>query len=74
MAQGRITRKTAEQISLQLQIQSLTDPQIDSYVASLKRRFKRYAMPVEEARKVIDKAMGNRTLTELLYETRQQAG
>jgi hypothetical protein len=29
-------------------------------------------MPLEEGRKVIDKAMGATTLTEVLYETREQ--
>ncbi len=61
----------AQQVALQLHIQSVAEPEIASYIASLKKKFRRYAMPVEEARKVIDKAMGDKTLTDLLRETRQ---
>ncbi|MDO8637205.1 MAG: hypothetical protein Q7R34_13410 [Dehalococcoidia bacterium] len=74
MAQRRRTYLTAEHVSLQLQIQSLAEPEITSYIASTKKKFRRYAMPVDEARKVIDKSMGKRTLTELLRETRRQSG
>lgn len=57
-----------------LQLQSLAEPEVISYIASLKKKFHRYAMPNEDARRIIDKAMGTKTLTELLHETRQQAG
>ncbi len=32
-----------------------------------------YPLPLEEGRKVIDAAMGEKTLTEVLYELRQEA-
>ncbi|MBI4340254.1 MAG: hypothetical protein HY680_09950 [Chloroflexi bacterium] len=58
------------QASLRLRIQGLAEPEIASYVAALKKRYGRYAMPPDEARKVVDAAMGKKTLTELLFEAR----
>ncbi|MBI4334488.1 MAG: hypothetical protein HY673_24800 [Chloroflexi bacterium] len=55
------------------EVQSTTDPEIVAHVESLKKRYKKYEMPIDEARKVGDAAMGKKTLTELLYETRGQA-
>ncbi|MBI2917798.1 MAG: hypothetical protein HYY01_07355 [Chloroflexi bacterium] len=59
--------------ALVLRLQALAEPEVASYIASLKKRFNRYAMPIDEARKVVDSAMGTRTLTELLHEAREQA-
>ncbi|MBI4331185.1 MAG: hypothetical protein HY673_07890 [Chloroflexi bacterium] len=67
------THGASQQALLQLRIQSITDPEIASYIESLKKKYKKYAMPADEARKVVDAAMGKKTLTELLYEARGQA-
>ena len=45
-------------------------PEIRSYIAELKDRYGQYAIPVEEGREIIDRAMGKRTLTEVLCEMR----
>ena len=55
-----------------VRIQNLAEPEIRAYVSSLKHRYGKDRMPLEKARSVIDDAMGHRTLTELLYETREQ--
>ncbi len=72
----RLSRKEYQErgrVEVQLRLQANSDPAIDSYIASLKKKYKRYAMPLDEARKIIDAAMGDKTLTEALYETRGQA-
>ena len=62
----------SRQLSLLLQIQSLMQPEIHSYISRLKARYQRYAMPLEEGRKVIDQAMGKAILSEVLYQMRQE--
>ena len=71
MARGTTEHKTAQLADI-LRIRSLTEPEIQSYVSSLRARFQKYRMPLEEGRKVIDKAMGATTLTEVLYDTRER--
>ena len=56
--------------SLRMQLQGMADPEISSYVAALKRKYQEYAMPLDDARKIVDAAMGDKPLTELLYEAR----
>lgn len=73
MTQVNKAYRTSRQASLRLRIQSLAEPEISSYIASLKKRYQKYSMPVDEARKVIDKAMGSKTLIELLYEARGES-
>ena len=60
-----------ETASLVLKLQSLMDPSIQTYVSDLRTKYRKYAMPVEEGRKVVDEAMGSASLTALLYEMRQ---
>ncbi len=74
MAQARKPYRASKLRPAHVRIQNLADPEIDSYLAALKKKFERYAMPIGEARKLIDKSMGTKTLTELLHESRQQAG
>ncbi|MDE2993810.1 MAG: hypothetical protein OXU67_08000 [Chloroflexota bacterium] len=49
----------------------MAEPAIRSYISSVKAEYQQYALPLEEGRKVIDAAMGEKTLTEVLYELRQ---
>ncbi len=55
---------------LRLRLQS-AEPEIDSYIASLKKKYQRYAMPIDDLRRLVDTEMGKRTLTEFLAEARQ---
>lgn len=74
MAQTSKDYRPFEQTSLQLQLQYLAAPETAAYVAELKRKYQKYAMPADEARKIVDASMGEKTLTELLYEARKQVG
>jgi hypothetical protein len=72
MPEDREASEEGSQLSIALQLQSLMQPEIHSYISKLKARYNRYAMPLEEGRKLIDQAMGKTTLTELLYQMRQE--
>ncbi|MBI4287416.1 MAG: hypothetical protein HY671_03170 [Chloroflexi bacterium] len=74
MSQSRRAYRERDQAALQLRLQAPGDPEIASYIASLKKKYRRYAMSSDDAREVVDSAMGNRTLTEFLYDARDQAG
>lgn len=66
------TRKSyaRQHASLRLRLQAV-DPEIDAYIASVKKKYQKYAMPVDEVRRLVDSQMGKRTLTEFLYEARE---
>ena len=49
----------------------MAEPEIRSYISSVKAQYQQYALPLAEGRKVIDAAMGEQTLTAVLYELRQ---
>ncbi len=51
----------------------MAEPEIRSYIASVKAEYQKYPLSLEEGRKVIDEAMGEQTLTAVLYELRQGA-
>lgn len=72
MAENRMAAHGDGQPFIPLQLQSLTQPEIQSYISKLKTRYKRYAMSLEEGRGVIDQAMGDRTLSEILFRIRQE--
>lgn len=61
--------KTAEQ----LRLQSLTDPAIKSYIEELRRQYGKYATSAQEVREMLDKTMGDKTLTDLLHEVREES-
>lgn len=52
------------------ELRALIPSEIDFYVSSLRERCRKYHMPLEQGRKVIDHAMGVATLTGVLYEAR----
>lgn len=56
--------------TLRLRLQG-AEPEIESYIASLKKKYQKYAMPIEEVRRLVDSQMGKRTLTELLRAARE---
>ncbi|MBI4312328.1 MAG: hypothetical protein HY681_11175 [Chloroflexi bacterium] len=70
MSQATKQYGKAEIDSLREQFLRMADPTVSSYVASLRRKYRRYAMPVDDARKIVDAAMGDKCLTDLLYEAR----
>ena len=57
--------------SVARRLQAMAEPEIRSYISSVKAQYRQYALPLEEGRKVIDAAMGEQTLTAVLYEMRQ---
>ena len=73
MAQTKRVCQAPDRLSLQLRFQCLMEPEVNAYIASVKKKFQKYAMPIEEARKIIDRAMGEKTLGDLLHDTRRSA-
>lgn len=61
-----------KQLAVTLRLQALSDPEIQSYLSSVKAKYGKYLVSVEQGRKIIDQAMGKRSLTELLYASREQ--
>ncbi|MSQ12907.1 MAG: hypothetical protein EXR47_01965 [Dehalococcoidia bacterium] len=57
--------------SVELQIPA--DPAIAEYIKALRARYAKYALPEDEARRLIDKAMGEKTLTEILFQMRNES-
>lgn len=49
----------------------LPDPEIESYITSVKKKYQKHAMPLDEVRRLVDSQMGKRTLTEFLYDARE---
>ncbi len=45
------------------------DDAISAYVSGLKHKHG-YALPADEARRIVDESMGTKTLTEILYKMR----
>ncbi len=70
---SRVSRKRgmAREHALYLKLQSLADPMAKRYIESLKKEFEAYKMPLDEARKIIDADMGDKKLTDLLYDARE---
>ena len=57
---------------LLLRLQGLSDPAISEYIAKMRSRFGRYVLPIEEVRSILDKDMGDKTLSGVLYLMRQE--
>ena len=66
----RAEQGTVEKL-LALSVYGPRSAAIKQYVAKLHSRFARYDMPMEEVRKLLDKSLGSRTLTEELYRLRE---
>lgn len=61
---------TGSDPSVARRLQAMAEPAIRPYISSVKAEYQQYALPLEEGRKVIDAAMGEQTLTAVLYELR----
>lgn len=46
------------------------DPATEAYIADLERRYGKYRLPLEELRKRVDAAMGDRMLSDVVIEDR----
>ncbi len=53
-----------------LRLYALENPEIEEYLQRTRRRYGRYAAPAREVRASLDKALGDRTLTEELHKLR----
>ncbi len=73
MVQTKQAPSVSNDPSIARRLQAMAEPEIRSYISSVKAEYQQYALPLEEGRKVIDAAMGEKTLTEVLYELRQEA-
>jgi hypothetical protein len=57
-----------DSVQLVLRLQGLGDPSIFDYIARTRAKYGRYSLPIEEVRKLVDKTMGERTLSQVLRE------
>ena len=71
MSRHRAARSNS-QLPVLVRLQALSEPAVQAYISSLKERYSRYLMPVEDGRKLIDQAMGATSLTHVLYEAREE--
>ena len=72
MAQGT---KTAEERRREIKekLEAMKDPEINEYIADGKRRYGKYAMPLEKLRERLKMEMGDLTLTDALHQMREQS-
>ena len=56
--------------SVARRLQAMAEPEIRSYISSVKAEYQQDPLSLEEGRKIIDEAMGEQTLTAILYELR----
>ena len=73
MRETGTSRGDRESSSELVQVQSLIDPEIHSYIADLKARYSTYAVTLHEGRRIVDQAMGETTLTDVLRQMRQES-
>jgi len=59
----------SEEVLLRLQS---SDPAISGYIDKLRSRYGKYTLPIEEARRIIDKSMGKQSLSAVLYHMREE--
>lgn len=70
---GQKTSQRSSKAAMHPGLQSTMDPAIKSYIDDLRRQYEKYATSAEKVREMLDKTMGDRTLTELLYEEREKS-
>jgi hypothetical protein len=63
---------SANEMQAAKQLQKLSDPEIRAYISSLQRDYAKYRQPLNAGRKIIDDAMKTASLTDVLYESREQ--
>jgi hypothetical protein len=72
MAKYKQTRaRTVSSAEIALRLQMMQSPEIKGTVERLYARYGKYAVPVAELRKMLDKDMGTKTLKEELYAMRE---
>ena len=71
MVQTKQAPSASSDPSIARRLQAMAEPAIRSYISSVKAEYRQYGLPLEEGRKVIDAAMGEQTLTAVLYELRR---
>lgn len=54
-------------------LQIPTDPAIEEYLKELRAKYGNNALPINQLRQMVDEAMGTKTLTEILFEMREQS-
>lgn len=71
MAEYKQTPKSRASVAeLTLKLFLLESPEVQESLGRLRRRYERYASSADQVREMMDNALGDRTLTELLYELR----
>lgn len=53
-------------------LETVSDTSILRYIGKLRDQFGKYVVSPEETRRVVDEAMGDKKLTDVLYEMRQE--
>jgi len=69
----RTTRAKIDQAKLQAWLTSLRDPAVEAYIADLERRYGRPTISIDELRRLVDEEMGDTTLSDLLFQMRNEA-
>ncbi len=70
---ARAKRIAASDLPIHEGLKHLTTPAIRKYVEELYAEYGQSAVSPEETRRIVDRAMGETTLTEVLYEMRRDA-
>ncbi|MCL5960423.1 MAG: hypothetical protein M1358_14135 [Chloroflexi bacterium] len=53
-----------------LRLYALQNPEIEEYLQQVRRRYGKYAVPAQEVRAMMDKALGSHTLSQELHKLR----
>ncbi len=61
-----------EQLAAVKRVHGLSEPEIRTYISSLKQSYVKYRLPLDAGRTIIDDAMKTTSLTDVLYESREQ--
>ena len=60
-----------DQIDTVVRMQAVVEPEIQTYISSLKQTYAKYRLSLEAGRKLIDDSMKTASLTAVLYEARE---
>lgn len=67
----RMLKEPEDSVALLLRLQGLSDPSIAGYIAKTRAKYGKHVLPADEVRSIVDKSMGNKSLTEVLYRMRE---
>jgi|GEM_PF-2211337 hypothetical protein len=65
--------KTNKEMTLDEKIESLRDPEVEAYIRSLKGDKDKPTLSTEEVRELLDRVMGDLTLSDVLFEMREKS-